>query len=97
MCGKKAVTAILKPTKRSQSPVGFAEDAYAIFDYDCLSYAQTVYDRLYKRTNSNRTNILNLLLADKVGRYDSEVVALAALCIGAAESANVIRGSNPTW
>jgi hypothetical protein len=48
-------------------------------------------------TKSDGRSVLASLLDDPLGTFDSEVVAVAALCIAAASAAKVVRGSNPVW
>jgi hypothetical protein len=43
------------------------------------------------------TDAWKAVLDDPGGAHDSEAVVLAAICLGAAASARVVRGSNPVW
>jgi DNA modification methylase len=90
------VNKILAPAKRN-SVAAFSADAKSLFDSDCLVYASNVFMRIRKRFPDAGAQAFSLMLKDREGVYDSEVVALTALCLGASDSANLIRGSNPTW
>jgi len=88
---------LLKPTNNTIPLDTFCSEAFNHFDNDCLCYASAVFDRVLIKTNSNRHEILDVLLSDKSGKFDSEVVALTALCLGSSKSTSLIKGSNPTW
>jgi hypothetical protein len=90
------VSELLESSRFGTSFRPFSADAQKLFDGECLEYAASVFNKLRSRIHSS-DGVLDILLADAEGRYDSEAVALAALCIGASESANVVKGSNPTW
>lgn len=75
----------------------FDRQASEVFDSACLKYASRVFSRIHKKVRGGRSKILGVICADSEGRYDSEVVALVALCIAASSSARLIKGSNPTW
>jgi len=92
----KKVTSLLKPSKVKKVN-SFSDEAISLFDRECLVYASTVFNKIYKSTGTNRSNVLQTLLNDPAGIYDSEAIALGALCIGASKAAHVIKGSNPTW
>lgn len=92
----KKVSSLLKPSKNKRAN-SFSDEASSLFGQDCLAYASTVFNRIYKSTGTNRSNVLKTLLSDAEGIYDSEALALGALCIGASKAAEVIKGSNPTW
>ncbi len=91
------VQKFLKLGTRKKPLNTFSEDAKLLFDNDCLCYASTVFSRILSATNCTPESLLDTLLSDSIGKYDSEVVALTALSIGASESARLVRGSNPTW
>jgi DNA modification methylase len=92
----RKVLAYLKDSGR-EGIAKFDSKAPEIFDDDCLGYAGRVYARIHRRVKGGRANILNNLCADSNGEFDSEVVAIVALCIAASSSAKLIKGSNPTW
>jgi len=75
----------------------FDAEARSVFDDDCLLYASTVFSRIHKKVRGGRKGILRTLCSDAHGRFDSEVVALVAVCIAASFSARLVKGSNPTW
>lgn len=81
----------------SNKLLDFAGDASKLFDKESLSYASSIFLNILSQTSSTRLNVLDILLSDKKGKYDSEVVALTALIIASPCAANVVRGSNPTW
>ena len=91
------VSKILGSTSRKAILPTFLDDAVNLFDQECLVYASSVFQKLASRLGEKRENVLSKILSDRFGRFDSEAVALAALCIAAPRSAKVIRGSNPTW
>lgn len=93
---KDLVLKILYPTKRKNVIAAFSEDARSCFRGKTLLYASGVISKI-KRRIANKKTPLNEILGDSSGLYDSEVVALAALCIAADQVADVVRGSNPTW
>lgn len=75
----------------------FDAEAQSIFDESCLLYASTVFSRIHKKVRGGRKGVLRSLCSDTQGRFDSEVVALVAVCIAASLSAKLVKGSNPTW
>ncbi|MGE0621473.1 MAG: DNA methyltransferase [Pseudomonadales bacterium] len=75
----------------------FHPEAQDRFDADCLAFASTVFTRVLNSTKCTRENVLATLLEDVSGQYDSEVVAITALCLAASKSSKLIIGSNPTW
>lgn len=75
----------------------FDAEAPSVFDEDCLLYASTVFSRIHKNVRGGRKGILRTLCSDTQGRFDSEIVALVAVCIAASFSAKLVKGSNPTW
>jgi DNA modification methylase len=88
---------LLKKTKSQKILSGFTDEAKSIFDDNCLRYASKVFSRVVESVNNKKSNVLDVILNDSEGIYDSEAVALTALCIGSAESAKLVKGSNPTW
>ncbi|MBD3653873.1 DNA methyltransferase [Kangiella sp.] len=93
----KEVHKLLRASKRTKSLKTFCSEAYNIFDNECLCYASTVFTRLSRAIGVKQSKVFHTLLNDTQGTFDSATVALVALCIGASESANLVRGSNPTW
>jgi len=91
------VKKLLKPTKSQKILSSFSKEAFQIFDDDCLRYASIVFSRIVKKIGVSKDKVLTTILDDTNGKFDSEVLALTALCIGSSESAKLIRGSNPTW
>jgi SAM-dependent methyltransferase len=71
--------------------------ASEVFDAYCLKYAARVFSRIRRKIKGRRFDLLNVICSDSAGTYDSEVVALVALCIAASNSARLVKGSNPTW
>lgn len=94
---KTKVLGLLKKTSRKTYLSGFSDEAREIFRAECLCYASTVINRVTRATGTSSETCFKLLLSDNKGIYDSEVVALAAVCISASNVANLARGSNPTW
>ena len=93
----RKVRRLLRPSGRLHPLPTFDDSATDLFDTDCLNYASSVISRVVRSTGGSPDLVLNKLLRDKTGKYDSEVVAVTALCVGASKSANLVRGSNPTW
>jgi DNA modification methylase len=87
---------LLKPTKSKQISKTFSTEAWQIFDEECLQYATAVFSRI-KNNLDQSDSFMEQILFDSTNQFDSEAIALAALCIGASESAKLIQGSNPTW
>jgi hypothetical protein len=90
------VFALLSPANDHGSR--FAESAHEFFRHSDLRFASAVIDTLRETTRSTNERALFVgLLNDSSGDTDSEVVALAALCLGGDATAKVVRGSNPVW
>lgn len=89
------VATLLKPTKSKKISASFSQDAIQLFDEECLVYATAVFERIKKSVGGDN-GVLEKILACS-NEFDSEVIALTALCIGASESAKLTQGSNPTW
>lgn len=94
---KPTVKKLLRTTSRKTASKNFSDSAYELFDFDCLCYASSVISRISNSIKCDKSEVLQTLLDDTNHKFDSEVIALTALCIGASESANLVRGSNPTW
>lgn len=94
---RKIVKKLLRPSRRTTILGSFSSEAGELFDSECLRYASSVFARIFRSTGFDSTKLMTRLLADRMGQYDSEAVAIAALCIGASRSANLVKGSNPTW
>jgi hypothetical protein len=93
----RRVLALLANCEKSR-PSPFSDEARDLFRDSDLCFASSVIDRL--RTTlpeSSAESAFKSLLDDPRGKYDSEVVALAALCLAAGTTAKVVRGSNPVW
>jgi len=77
----------------------FPDKANELFRPSDLRFAARVLDKVRRSvvTKSDGRSVLDSLLNDPLGNFDSEVVALAALCVAAAGAAKVVRGSNPVW
>lgn len=75
----------------------FDEQAYEIFDKNCLAYAATVFSRVKRKVKGGKSLFLSKVCSDFEGEYDSEVVAVVSLCVAASRAAKLVRGSNPTW
>jgi DNA modification methylase len=90
----KRVRALLAAAPNGQQHGG-AEIVGDLFRPSDVRFAQSVISGVRSVFPSHNT--LAALLDDPTGAYDSESVALAALCLGASASAKVVRGSNPVW
>lgn len=62
-----------------------------------VAYATAVIERICDNRGLAPSVVLSTLLSDEIGRYDSEVIALVSLAIGARQCAKLERGSNPIW
>ena len=92
-----SILSLLKKTTNKKISEKFSQEANTIFDKDCLTYASQVFARVIDSVDDKSSLVLQNILNDKQGKYDNEAIALTALCIGSAESAKLVRGSNPTW
>lgn len=92
----KKINKLLRKTNSSIVSATFSQEALQLFDEECLQYATAVFNRI-KKNIGRSSNFIHELLSDTDNKYDSEIVALTALCIGASESAKLMQGSNPTW
>ena len=93
----KVVRSILQGSALKRAAESFPPDAQRIFSVECLRYAGGVFNRVLKRTGLSKVELLERLLHDSTGVFDSEVVAITALCIAATDAARLVQGSNPTW
>ncbi|WP_236201181.1 DNA methyltransferase [Pseudomonas pseudonitroreducens] len=84
-------------TSRVKSVGEFSKEASDIFDSDCLAYAASVFSRVRRVVGGGRSGVLRALCSDASGKFDSEIVAIVAICIAASRAAKLVRGSNPTW
>ena len=75
----------------------YSDETRDLFTPKDIEFAQGVYDRLVKRTGIPKVNILQEVLDDSGGAYDTEAVALCALATAARDSAKIIGSSNPVW
>lgn len=94
----KRIASLLASTKNDVSSE-FAEEGATLFRDSDLRFASSVLKRVRavaSRVPGSRSSF-QALLDDSSGHFDSEVVALAALCIAASPAAKVVRGSNPVW
>jgi hypothetical protein len=60
-------------------------------------YANAVILKISDTVQMSPEDFWHKLLQDDAGRYDSEAVALLSLALGARDSAQLARGSNPIW
>jgi tRNA G10 N-methylase Trm11 len=60
-------------------------------------YAAAVVARVLETAQLSAQEFWKRLLGDDSGRYDSEAVTLLSLSLGARDSAQLVRGSNPIW
>jgi hypothetical protein len=74
-------------------PIG----THPVLASDDAAYAFAVIHRMCQRKGVAPHELFYSVLADYVGEYDTEAVVLLSLAIGARNSANVRRGSNPIW
>jgi len=75
----------------------FSERARKLFRPSDLSFAAAIFARIQKQTGLDGSTLLDSLLDDLPGQFDSEVVALTASCLAARKTAKTVRGSNPVW
>lgn len=91
------VEALLASSSDSESGA-FSQEANELFRPSDLRFAARVIERIQKKVPASReASVLVSLLDDPGGDFDSEVIALAALCIAGGTTAKVVRGSNPVW
>jgi len=61
------------------------------------AYAENVIAAILGGRGLTTDQLWTELLADDVGDYDSEAVAILCLAIGARDCAKLVRGTNPIW
>jgi len=83
--------------QNSRSPRSSDRTQHLALAANDLAYAAAVVERICDKRGLEPTNLLGTILSDDVGSYDSEVVSLISLAIGARECAKLTRGSNPIW
>lgn len=90
---KKVETLLRDRDGRGDLP--FSDEARQMFRASDLRFAAITMNQILN--GSKGAANFSGLLADPEGKFDSEVVALTAVVLGAMKTARVVRGSNPVW
>lgn len=88
------VDSLLQPAENGADP---ATSSPTVLSHEDVRYIEGVIRRCLESTKLSRDHFWDVILGDDAGRYDSEVVAILSLCLGARVSARVEKGSNPVW